>query len=207
MDIAAVFLVMTADMVEANLGQRVSQPMWDAPQLGAKQNKSSAVPGMKYTWVSSLLNWKQAFLSLQQLSHKCSHLHPYHPGDGHRGINSHDKQTLLKHCSLSIHPHLSLWAAACTTEQSVVSPTSKPASRPASQPAHPLLQVEGRTSKGAEKLKGTLFIRPWHETYWGSAGALNQPWLLDMLKWRVVEQDRLEKGRVGQRWRQTQRKI
>lgn len=104
MDIAAVFLVMTADMVEANLGQRVSQPMWDAPELGAKQNKSSAVPGMKYTWLSSLFDWKQAFLSLQQLSHKCPHLHPYHHGHGHRGINSHDKQTLLKHCSLrSIH--------------------------------------------------------------------------------------------------------
>lgn len=73
-----------------------------------------------------------------------------------------------------------------------------------SQAAHPWLLVGGRTSKGGGgKWKGTLFIRPWRETYRGFASTLNQPRLLDAL----TEQDRLEKGREGQRWRQKQRMI
>lgn len=52
------------------------------------------------------------------------------------------------------------------------------------------------------KLKGTLFIRPWFETYRWSASALNQPWLLDMLHREEAEQNRLEGRGKAQRWRQ-----
>ncbi len=46
----------------------------------------------------------------------------------------------------------------------------------------------GKNFKGWQrKWKGTLFIRPWRETHRGSASALNQPWLLDMLNHRVAE--------------------
>ena len=187
-------LVMTADMVEANLGQRVPKPIWDAPQLGAKQYKSPAVPDMKYTWLSVLLNWRQVFLSLQQLSNKYPFLLLDIHGHGcpHRHINPHDKQTLLNHCSLSVHPYLSSWGAACTAEQRVVSLSSKP-------PSPPSFTGGGKNFKGWQrKWKGTLFIRPWRETYLGSASALNQPALLDMLNCRVAEQDRLEEYREGE---------
>ena len=93
-----------------------------------------------------------------------------------------------------INPYLSLWGAARTAEQSVVSPSSKPASPPS-------FTGGGKNFKGWQrKWKGTLFIRPRRETYRRSASALNQPRLLDMLNHRVAERqsrtDWREAGRV-----------
>lgn len=39
------------------------------PQLGAKCDKSPAIPEMKYTWLSFLLKWKQIILSPRQPPH------------------------------------------------------------------------------------------------------------------------------------------
>lgn len=201
---AVVFLEKTADRLEANLGQRVPEPIWDALQLGAKLNKSPSVPEMKYTWWLFLLYWKQDFLSLQQLSHKQTYLHLHIHGYRcpHRNINSHDKQTLLKHC-FPFNPSVSFLRRCSMHSRAECCVTVFKANS-----ALPHLPGGGKNFKAwQEKWKGTLFIKPWRETYRGSASALNQPRLLDMLNRRAAEQDRLERGREGQRWRQKQKKI
>lgn len=66
----------------------------------------------------------------------------------------------------------------------------------------PLLQVQGRTSKG-ENERGHSFLGPIAKTYQGCASARNQPGLLDTLKW----QSRLETGGEDQTWGEKQRQI
>lgn len=100
--------------------------------------------------------------------------------------------------SLSFLPCLSLRGATCTAEPNVVSQSSKSLSLPS-------FTGGGRNFKGWQrKWKGTLFIRPWCETYRRSASALSQPRLLDMLNRRAAERDRLESSRQGQKQREKQ---
>ncbi len=67
-------------------------------------------------------------------------------------------------------------------------------------PALPPFTGGGKNFKGwHRKWKGTLFIRPRRETYRGSASALNQPRLLDMLNRRVAER------RSGADWSEARR--
>lgn len=135
----------------------------------------------------------QASLSLQQSPHNT---HSRTSTDTHTcSINSQEK-----HCQ-GIAPFRSIHTVISEVQQAqrsgVLSQSSKP-------PSPPSFTGGGENFKGwQKKLKGTLFIRAWRETYRGCASALNQPRLLDMLNWRVAEWDRLE----SQRWRQKQRKM
>lgn len=104
-------------------------------------------------------------------------------------------------CScLSFLPCLSLRGATCTAEPNVVSQSSK-------SPSLPSFTGGARNFKGWQrKWKGTLFIRPWRETYRRSVSAPNRQRLLDMLNRRVAGRqsrtDWSEAGRQGQRERQ-----
>lgn len=132
-----------------------------------------------------------------------SYLHSYFHGHGkhpHRIINCHGKQTPLMHRSLSTHPYLPLWGAACTAVQSVESQSSKP-------PSPPSFTGGGENFKGWQrKLKGTLFIRalawnlPWVCQLSEPATA---PWYAESRRDRATTDRR--KGREGQRRRQKQR--
>lgn len=58
----------------------------------------------------------------------------------------------------------------------------------------PHLQVEEKTSKGAtENEMGHSLLDPSAKTYQGSASALNQPGLRDMLKWQSSQIEKKEK--------------
>lgn len=159
-------VVMTADMREVNLGQRVSQLVWEALQLGAKQNKSPALPEIKYTWLLSLFIRMKALLPPQQLSNK-----------------------------IPVLISAPLWTEIFKTRQFIhIMKNSQSNGLCHSLQSHPGLPpfTGAGNFKGCQrKLKGTFFIRAECETYRGSASALNQPWLLDMLK--------LERSRVDQR--------
>lgn len=140
-------------MVEANLGQRVSQPMWDAPQLGAKLNKSSAVPGMKYTWLSSLFNWKQAFLSLQQLSPQMpplTALSPWTWTQRHRLL----WQTNTVKALLPLDRSTSFFMSCSTHNRAECCVKDFKANKPASPPS---FTGGGKDFKGGWEIKGDTF--------------------------------------------------
>lgn len=131
------------------------------------------------------------FISLQQLSNK---MHPFMAADSPRWRVNVCEQTPLIREHVPSRMFLS-------SLQSVAERSTGACRHLQSSASPPSFTGGGETFKGCHtKWKGTLFIRPECKSYQGSASALNQPGLLDTLKWKTAARIRHEERNRGRCW-------